>query len=418
MDVLKAFKLALDILIHSKLRSILSILGIIIGVASVIIIVSIGSGLQAYVQDQLSMLGNDVIMVSPGYNKATGSHGTPPAAKEMMGGAVSPYKDLTDKELNAIKLVPNVKYIGGLIYGRVDLKYLSESTSVLAQGVDPKVMKYMFAYPVEKGRNLNYGDKYVAILGYNVANGLFGNKIQLNRQIYLNGKPYTVIGIFKKAPTNAGGDDDQIIVPIEASRELFPEINEKAYKFILVKVKDADKIDETISLMEKKLMAIRGVNKNTQDFTLNSTKSLQEMVSTIMLALTLFLGAIAAISLLVGAVGIANTMFTSVLEKTKDIGIMKAVGAKNRDVLLIFLLNSGLIGLAGGITGGLIGMLISQGLLPFIFLKATGISFKPVVTIWLISFILGFSFLIGVISGVIPAYRASKKNPVDALRYE
>lgn len=412
MNLIRAFKLAVGSLFHSKLRSILSIIGIVIGVASVIIIVSIGSGLQFYIEDKLSMMGNDLIMLTPGYSKT----GAPSTAREMMGGAISPYKPLIDKDIQAIKLLPNIKDIGGGIYDRADLKYLSEKTSVLVQGFEPKVMKVMFPMDMNKGRTLNYGDRNVAILGYNVAYKLFKKDIQLNRQIYLNNKPFRVIGIMEEI--GMGSDDDQVYIPLEFARELFPDIQEKEFSYLLIKVKDADIVENTVNLIEKKLRATRGVNENTQDFTVSSSQALQEMVSGILLALTLFLGAIAAISLLVGSVGIANTMFTSVLEKTKEIGIMKAIGAKNKDILLIFLLNSGLIGLVGGLIGMLIGIGVSEGLIPFVLSKFTNLEIRPVVTVWMVLFTLIFSFLIGIISGMIPAYKASKKNPVDALRYE
>ncbi len=412
MDLLKAFKLAIDGLLHSKLRSILSIIGIIIGVASVIVIISMSSGLQYFIEDKLSMMGNDLIMLTPGYSKS----GQPAMAKKMMGGAISPYKPLTKRDIQAIKLLPNIKYIGGAIYDKVDLKYLSEKTSVLVQGFKPEVMRAMFPIDMDKGRNLNYGDRNVAVLGYNVAYKLFDKKIRLNRQIYLDNKPFRVVGIMEEI--GVGTDDDQIYIPLESAMELFPDIHENEFGYILIKVKDADIVDTTVNLIEKKLRAIRGVNKNTQDFTVMSSQAIQERVSGIFSALTFFLGAIAGISLLVGSVGIANTMFTSVLEKTKDIGIMKAVGAKNKDILLIFLLNSGLIGLVGGIIGMLIGVGVSQGLIPFILSKFTNLEIRPVVKVWLVLFILVFSFLIGVTSGIIPAYRASKKNPVDALRHE
>jgi len=358
------------------------------------------------------MMGNDLIMLTPGYSKS----GQPAMAKKMMGGAISPYKPLTKRDIQAIKLLPNIKYIGGAIYDKVDLKYLSEKTSVLVQGFKPEVMRAMFPIDMDKGRNLNYGDRNVAVLGYNVAYKLFDKKIRLNRQIYLDNKPFRVVGIMEEI--GVGTDDDQIYIPLESAMELFPDIHENEFGYILIKVKDADIVDTTVNLIEKKLRAIRGVNKNTQDFTVMSSQAIQERVSGIFSALTFFLGAIAGISLLVGSVGIANTMFTSVLEKTKDIGIMKAVGAKNKDILLIFLLNSGLIGLVGGIIGMLIGVGVSQGLIPFILSKFTNLEIRPVVKVWLVLFILVFSFLIGVTSGIIPAYRASKKNPVDALRHE
>ena len=172
--------------------------------------------------------------------------------------------------------------------------------------------------------------------------------------------------------------------------------------------------------IEKKLMISRHINKeDDRDFSVTALKSMAESVTSMISSMTLFLGAIAAVSLIVGAVGIANTMFTSVLEKTKEIGTMKAIGAKNRDILMIFVFNSAMVGFVGGIFGVILGALVSA-VFPMIGMTmtrcgdGTSISLSPNLMV----FGLGLAVLIGVISGVVPAYRASKLKPVDALRYE
>ena len=169
-------------------------------------------------------------------------------------------------------------------------------------------------------------------------------------------------------------------------------------------------------------MLARAVNERTKDFTVGSVKEMQETISSTISSMTLFLGAIAAISLLVGAVGIANTMFTTVLEKTKEIGIMKSIGAKNKDILLIFLFNSCMIGLVGGILGGILGIVISRLLTVYLLSGLdTGMVrgiISTIVTPESFLLVFGVSVSIGILAGIIPAYRASKMNPVDALRYE
>ena len=212
-------------------------------------------------------------------------------------------------------------------------------------------------------------------------------------------------------------------MPIETARTTLEDVGKKEFGSIEIKIKNVDLIDETLEQIETRLMLTRAVNERTKDFTVSSVKALQETISDALGVMTLFLSAIAAISLLVGSVGIANTMFTTVLEKTKEIGIMKSVGARNSDILSIFLLNSGMIGLSGGIIGGIFGVLGSQ-LISAVFIRGMMMGGRAssgstvIVTPQIVLLVLGFSVLIGIISGVIPAYRASKMRPVDALRYE
>ena len=207
-------------------------------------------------------------------------------------------------------------------------------------------------------------------------------------------------------------------MPIDTARNILEDVGDKKFNSIEIKIKDVDLIDETINQIETRLMLTRAVNERTKDFTVSSIKALQETISSTLGIMTLFLGAIAAISLLVGAVGIANTMFTTVLEKTKEIGIMKSIGAKNKDIMLIFLFNSAMIGLVGGIIGVVIGIIGSKAFSLLTIRLMGGGSATGIVTFKVVLLVFGFSILIGIIAGVIPAYNASKMNPVDALRYE
>ncbi|MBI2673028.1 ABC transporter permease, partial [Candidatus Woesearchaeota archaeon] len=269
----------------------------------------------------------------------------------------------------------------------------------------------------ETGRLLGPGDDNVVVIGNSVANEIFKNKVSINRELVVNDKSYRVVGVLKKSG-GFGFDDRKIFMPINPARKTLNN-KDNVYDSIIVKVKNSDEIDKVEKIIEDKLMIVRHVNTDTKDFTVLSMKTIQERVSAILAGFTLFLGVIAAVSLIVGAVGIANTMFTSVLERTKDIGIMKAVGAKNSDILLIFLFNSGLVGLVGGLFGIMFGISIS------LIIPKLGVSFvqggqsmTTSIDPQLIIFTLIFSTILGMLSGIIPAYRASKLKPVDALRSE
>jgi len=189
------------------------------------------------------------------------------------------------------------------------------------------------------------------------------------------------------------------------------------YDSIVIKIKNEDELDAVMEKIENKLMLLRHVTSKTKDFSLTSSKQMQATRTEMMSSMNTFLVAIAAVSLIVGAVGIANTMFTSVLEKTKEIGIMKAIGARNKDIMSIFLLNAGLIGLVGGFLGSVFGIILS-GALPALMGDTSMLRGGTFVSLNSILIALSVSVIIGIVSGMIPAYQASKLKPVDALRYE
>jgi len=246
--------------------------------------------------------------------------------------------------------------------------------------------------------------------------------MQLNSKIIINGKSFTIVGILT---TSGGSDDRQIFMPIASAITVLDSKTSKSFDSIIVKISDISLSSDTVTQLTNKLLLSHGIlQSNKQDFSITSQEALQQSVTSTLSSVSLFLTAIAAISLIVGAIGIMNTMFTSVLEKTKEIGILKALGAKNRDILAIFLLNSGIIGLIGGIFGVIIGIFASNyiGQLGGISGSGAGglgrLLSSTYVSPILIAEVFLLSIAIGLISGAIPAYRASKLEPVDALRYE
>lgn len=418
MKTKKAFQLSLNILLHSKLRSWLTIIGIVIGIAAVVSIVSISQGAQQQLEERLGDIGADIITISPGFSRAQGFggefRGGPPG--EGSGSEETDQKNLTSRDVAVIRSLSNVKYVLGEVSDRGDLTYSSKTASVSFTGVDPMNWKEITTEELDSGRFLAQGDSYSVVLGGRIVQNTFEEGIPLNSMVTIEGKSFKVVGILAEGST--------AYMPIDVARTTLENVGEKEFDSISVKVEDVEISEDTVTLITERLMMSRGILKEAdKDFTVTSQKTLQENIQETMSTMSLFLGAIAAISLLVGAIGIANTMFTSVLEKTREIGIMKAIGAKNRDILTIYLMNSGMIGLVGGLGGILFGIL-GSGLISYLGSSTStsggmGRMFEnTAVTPSLLILALGFSVILGMIAGAIPAYRASKLRPVDALRYE
>jgi len=407
-------KMGLNMLLHSKLRSWLTIIGIVIGIGSVVGILSLGDVMQEQVQSRLAEMDLTKITISPGYTKA--SSNMPGPGGPGGGGGTTTDVELTDDDIEALQGLDGIQYIAGQISGSEPVIYAAQNATLSITGVDPQVWKYMTTLETQSGRLLEPSDKYVAVIGSGVASGVYDQDIGVNQVITINGKAVRVVGIL----TEEGQGDRSIYMPIDAAVNLIDDAEEDVYDTITVKAKSEDLVDGLMEDIVDKLMVSRHIiQDDDRDFSVTASKSMAESVTEMTSSMTLFLGAIAAVSLLVGAVGIANTMFTSVLEKTKEIGTMKAIGAKNRDILMIFLFNSAMVGLVGGILGVMLGACVST-LFPLLGMTmmggggSSGLYLAPD----LMAFGLILAIGIGVASGVVPAYRASKLKPVDALRYE
>ena len=427
MKLKKSFDFALKFLFHSKLRSWLTIIGIVIGIGAVVAIISISDGAQIQLKSRLGQLGADVLTITSGASRASG-----PESGFGGGGGGGPegttqstvtQKNLTIRDINVIKNLDNVKYVMGEVSGTANVTYGSSTLSrTSATGVDVLIWKDITTSTLSSGRFLSAGDSYSVVIGQRIAASTFSTPVALNDKLIINGKSFNVVGIL----TEGSG----IYMPINIARDVLDGVGSDEFSQISVKINDVNSSDATVTLLTNKLMLERGILSSKKvDFSISNPSTMQETMSSTMNTMALFLGAIAAISLLVGAIGIANSMFTSVLERTRDIGVMKAIGAKNRDVLSIFLLNSGLIGLVGGIGGVIVGFFASTAISSLTsttttttargaggmfgnFLSSTYVSPGLVIGALLVS------LLVGMIAGAIPAYRASKLSPVEALRYE
>jgi putative ABC transport system permease protein len=414
MKLEKCFKHAFNMVLHSKLRSWLTITGIVIGVAAVIAIVSIGDGMQQTLNSRLSGLGGDIVTISPGFERGGGMFvmrggggGGGPS-----GGAQATSKEivLSRSDYQVLKGISDIALIDTNIRGSVNISYLGKTGKVSVTGVDQKVWSQITTSTIKDGRMLDSADQNVIVIGGNLASSYFNQPVGINKMVTISGSAFRVVGIL----------DDQsnsVYMPIQMAYQVIPDKTNDIYDTLVVKIKNQDQLDEVITKIQDKLMTARHVTQKNMDFSVTSRKEMQQARADTMNSMNTFLLAIAAVSLIVGSIGIANTMFTSVLEKTKEIGIMKAIGARNPDILLIFLFNAGFIGLVGGILGVILGTLLS-GFLPAIMGNIPMVRGTAIVTLNSIVMALSVSVIVGILAGIIPAYQASKLKPVDALRYE
>jgi putative ABC transport system permease protein len=401
--------------LHSRLRSWLTILGIVIGVAAVIAIMSLGAGLQSQITSRLGGLGADIVTVTPGFSRGGAFFGGRDGGDFGGGGggsaqATSKKIVLSRTDAQVLRGVPGILVMDTEIRGSTNITYLDKTGTVSVTGVDQKFWSQITTATLRDGRMLDSADQNVVVIGGRLASTYFSKPVGINQMINIGGNAFRVVGIL----------DDQsnsVYMPIQMAYAILSTKTNGIYDSIVVKVRDINQLNETMTVMTNALSMSRHVTDKTRDFSIESNQQEQATISSTLNTMSMFLLAIAAVSLIVGAVGVANTMFTSVLEKTKEIGIMKAIGARNKDILLIFLFNAALIGLIGGILGVLLGMILSgsmQTLLggtPF----ARG---STLVTLSSIIWALSVSVIVGIVAGIVPAYQGSKLKPVDALRYE
>jgi putative ABC transport system permease protein len=328
------------------------------------------------------------------------------------GGAQATDKEIVlgRSDLQVLKGIPDIVMIDTNIRGNVEISYLGKKGTVSVTGVDQRIWSQITTSKIKTGRMLDPADQNVIVIGGRLASSYFDQPVGINKMVTIEGSAFRVVGILDDQSTN-------IYMPIQMAFQVIPDKKNDIYDSLVVKIKNEDQLDEVIAKIESKLMISRHVTQNKKDFSISSRKEMQQARADTMNSMNAFLLAIAAVSLIVGSVGIANTMFTSVLEKTKEIGIMKAIGARNNDILLIFLFNAAFIGLVGGVIGIILGTILS-GFLPLLAGDLPLMRGTTIVSLNSIIMALSVSVIVGILAGIIPAYQASKLKPVDALRYE
>ncbi|MDD5331501.1 MAG: ABC transporter permease [Candidatus Nanoarchaeia archaeon] len=381
-------------ILHKKIRSWLTVIGVIIGIAAIVSLIALGQGLQSGVEEQFSRLGTSNLRIVP-----KGLMGPPEKADV-----------LTEDDVKVCENVIGVDYVTPMLAKSIKVSYNNEDKfSTIYSIPSDQGEKGLANYDVtcEKGRPFKDGETNVVMIGYTFANDFFKKELMLGNKIEIGNDTFKVICIFGKT----GSIDSNVYIPLEKARTTFSE--PKGVSAIVVYALDGVDIDELGKKVERDLKKSR----DDELFEIYTPKQLLEQVNSILGIVQIILVGIASISLLVGGIGIMNAMFTSVLERTTEIGTMKAIGATNKNILSLFLIESGSIGLVGGIFGVTLGSLLAYSV-EFIASQfgfgLISISVSPV----LIFFALAFSFLIGVVSGIVPAIRASKLVPVEALRYE
>ncbi len=389
------FFLAVNSITHRKLRSWLTIIGIIIGVAAIISLIMISRGLQNSIEKQFEQFGTNRILIS---------------SKGFQGpGTVS--EGLTTKDVDTLKKISELKYVVPAIFRQAEVINNKKTRFTLIGAIPAKDYLEVFGdsgIEVQKGRVIKSDDKYSSVIGARVAREMFDKELRIGNKIEISKKDFKIIGIWEE--TGNSQDDNNINIPLEAAREIFNE--PEHVDTIIAQAKS----DVNIESLQKKIEKELKQKRDDTNFQVLTAAQIVEQINDVLGIVQVVLVGIAMISLIVGAIGILNSMYTSVLERTKDIGIMKAVGARNSDILKIFLIESGLMGFVGGIFGIILG--IAVALIVGEIASNSGFLLLVKIEIPLLLYGLLFSFLVGMISGTLPAYQASKLKPVDALRYE
>ncbi len=401
MKDLEILELAVNSIRYRSLRSWLAILGVVIGVASIISLISISTGLQTQISNQLGGLGANVITITSGGGQAQRGGFGPPDANTRVS------KPLTFKDADALRHISGVDKLDARLSGRATVTYHNKNSSLTVTGTEPNAFLQSANVQIAEGRSLRASDTNVAVVGYSVINRTFKADL-LNKPILIDGMPFRVVGVLNASGATFGGSDNAVFIPQKTAMNLFNQ-TVNASSIVIVSAATSTP-NATATALTNELLTLHHVTNDTQDFTVTTAASIQGTISSAISSLGLFLGIIASISLIVGGIGVANAMFTSVLEQTKYIGILKSLGATNGEVLRLFIFESGLVGLVGGLLGALLSfgasMLISNFGLP------------TQITPDLLFIGLGFSVIIGVVSGVLPARNAAMVAPVEALRYE
>jgi len=413
MRLIDPIKITYKNLTAAKFRSFLTILGIIIGVASVIIVMSIGAGAQEFILNQIKKSGSNVVAIFPG---ASEEDGPPPSIMGVVSTTFV-YDDL--KEISSKKNVVDVIAACGFVTGSATIKSDNDSLQSSYQGVSADFTEVANT-EVEEGRFFSKEEETnlarIAVLGFTKAKDLFANQDPIGKTITIKDQTFIVIGVLEEKGTSAfSNPDDSVYVPLWTAQRILLGI--KHLNFARIKINEEENVERAVLDIKRTLRIQHNLKDGDEnDFTIQNSVQALSMISTITNVLKYFMASIAAISLLVGGVGIMNIMLIAVNQRIREIGLRKAVGAKNSHVVFQFLIESVAITLVGGIIGIIIGIGIS--LLAYYVIITLGYTWFFIITWQSIFLGIFVTFLVGLIFGMYPALKAAKVSPMEALRYE
>ena len=415
MNIIIPIKISFKNLMAAKFRSFLTMLGIIIGVASVIIIFAVGQSAQELILDQIRGVGSNLIGVLPGASDEKG----PPASAMGIVVTTLKYDDLL--ELKKPKNVTGVEAAAGYLMGTATLKSNDEETGVSFTGTTADYLE-VESTEVEKGRFISEDEEInlsrVAVLGASLSKDIFGEVEPLGKKIKIKDYDFTVIGVLEER-TSAGfgvsSQDETVFVPLFTAQKLLLGINHLGY--IRLKVDSEENIAIAKADVANVLRNQHDIDDpEDDDFSVRDWASAIEIISTVTDAMRYFLLAVGTISLIVGGVGVMNVMLIAVNQRINEVGLRKAVGAKNSDVMVQFLIESATISFVGGVWGIIFGIAVSY--LASVIINSLGYDWKFIISPISILVAVSVSVLIGIFFGLYPARKASKISPMEALRYE
>lgn len=408
IDFKSTMKMAINSLKVNKLRSALTSLGIIIGVSAVIIMLAIGTGASKQVQANMESMGSNLLTIRSSSARTGGV---------SLGVGTRP--SLTLKDANAIqKMIADVDAVAPVSNESKQVMYGNQNWQTTVYATTPKYL-YVKNYEIDLGRSFSFEDvknsAKVCLIGSTVATELFGDVIPIDKVIRIGNVPFKVLGTLKtKGSSGPMDQDDLIFIPITtAQKKLFGVAFPGTVKMIVVKGQNADSLDTVEKNIEELLKQRHNIGKNqVNDFEIRNSAEFQEKMKSTVQTFAILLASIASVSLLVGGIGIMNIMLVSVTERTKEIGIRMAIGARASDIRWQFLIESFMLSMIGGLIGVATGVIGAKSVEFF----SQGMSIS--ISLFSIFLSLGFSGLVGIAFGYYPAYKASLLNPIDALRYE
>jgi putative ABC transport system permease protein len=399
-------RLSVNNLTRRKLRSWLTMIGIFIGIAAVVALIGLGEGLRSAISSQFDMLSPDIITIQAGGLAAFGPPGST-VSTPLSNDLVKELEKISDAEYVISRSISSG-------YAKFNDRIAIGMAGSMPNGDKRAIVEDMVGIEAEFGRLLKDGDQYKIVVGNNfMKDDIFGKPVQVGNRIMIQDKYFEVVGIAKKLGNFML--DGVVLMNEDVQKELFNEGDDVS--LIVVKARKNVNMELLKESIEKVMRKERDVKVGKEDFSVELAINTLETLNSTLFAVQLFVYIIASISLIVGGIGITNTMYTSVLEKTKDIGVMKAIGAKNRDIFVLFLLESGLLGMAGGLIGIIVGVAMAKGMAFIGSMQLGSDLIRADISFALAFGSLAFSFIIGCVAGITPAIRAAKMHPVDALRF-